>query len=308
MQRSHIHAFRHNLHLVDLDQTLTGYRQFISSWIYQHNGQTFVIDPGPRSTIPKLVQALNQLDIHHIDFILLTHIHIDHAGGTGVLSEHFPDAEVISHPKGIKHMIEPTKLWEGSLKVLGKVARAYGSIAPVPEHKIGYSERLPDPGIEIIESPGHASHHICYRVEDILFAGEVAGVRIPNPNGPDLLRIATPPVFIYEIYKDSLDRVSQSDADTMCFGHYGLCNDLERVFESAQAQLALWMEIVQKHFNPEADTAKAENRIYQEIMERDPSIKGFDQLPSDIREREKYFCRNSIRGIYQYFQKQYETP
>ncbi|MGZ3597897.1 MAG: MBL fold metallo-hydrolase, partial [Syntrophales bacterium] len=96
-----------DLYIVDLDQPLEGFYNFLNSWVYRQGGLTIVVDPGPRSTIPVLVKALKELDVKKLDYILLTHIHIDHAGGAGLLVGHYPDAMVICHPKGIRHMIDP---------------------------------------------------------------------------------------------------------------------------------------------------------------------------------------------------------
>jgi glyoxylase-like metal-dependent hydrolase (beta-lactamase superfamily II) len=157
-----IHHVRDNLHLIDLNGPLEGFRKFISAWAYKIDGVTLLVDPGPASTIPYLVERLDELGIRTIDYILLTHIHLDHAGGTGQFLRHFPGAKVNCHPKGIPHMVAPQKLWEESKKVLGKVAEACGEMSPVPESSISYRDRIALGGvsIEVIETPGHAAHHV----------------------------------------------------------------------------------------------------------------------------------------------------
>ena len=108
---------------------------------------------------------------------MLYEVITDHAGGAGALLDIYPDACVICHPDGIAHMVDPEKLWEGSLKVLGKTAEAYGKIVPVPPGKIAFSEQLANGLLRAFPTPGHAPHHCCYLIDDLLFAGEVAGVR-----------------------------------------------------------------------------------------------------------------------------------
>ncbi|MFN2256994.1 MAG: MBL fold metallo-hydrolase, partial [Desulfuromonadaceae bacterium] len=187
-----------NLHQVYLDQkNLTGFRNFINAWIYTDARKAFVVDPGPLSTIPVLIDALQQRGVEHLDYILLTHIHIDHAGGTGELVRRFPHTRVICHPAGVKHMLEPQALWDGSLKVLGKVAQEYGEIVPVPAENIHLQStledraKLDDPRIEILHTPGHASHHLSFMLDNLLIAGEVAGVGCDTPVG-NYMRPATP--------------------------------------------------------------------------------------------------------------------
>ncbi|MCK4536940.1 MAG: MBL fold metallo-hydrolase, partial [Desulfuromonadales bacterium] len=146
-----------NLTCIDLDQpSLEGFRKFISCWLYRDEAISFIVDPGPLSTIPHLVDALQKHGVKHLDYILLTHIHIDHAGGAGALFEHFPEARVICHPDGIRHMIEPEKLWQGSLKVLGTLAETFGEIIPVPKNRIGYDELIAESGLRCFLTPGHA--------------------------------------------------------------------------------------------------------------------------------------------------------
>lgn len=288
-----------HLFLVDLDQEPRGFRQFINAWIYRRNGVTLVIDPGPSSTIPVLYRALQELGIQKVDYILLTHIHIDHAGGTGALLRHYPETKVNCHPKGLSHLADPQKLWAGSLKVLGSLAEAYGKIPAVPEQNLSWNEQLEIGGLTIdaIETPGHASHHVCYQIGDLLFAGEVAGVNAPCAEG-DYLRIATPPPFYYEVYENSLLKAATIKAQHVFFGHYGMRSDGSHIFNMARQQLEIWMRVIAEN----RSTADAQS-IFKKLLEEDPSLQHFFDLPEDIQERESYFCLNSIRGMLDYFEK-----
>ncbi len=296
----YVHPVMENLYLVDLDQPLPGFKNFISCWIYMAHKRTIVVDPGPASTIPLLVKALKALHVNWLSYILLTHIHIDHAGGAGLLLRYFPEAKIICHPKGIPHMADPEKLWAGSQKVLGeKVAGAYGPVASVPEKVLAFDTHLEKGGlsIDVHKTPGHAAHHLNYLVDDILFAGEVAGVNIPQEDN-FYLRIATPPRFIYEIYKSSLQKAAALSCKYICFGHYGLRSDPQRVFDAADVQLELWMKICRDMFSgdPAADT----ENILERLLQEDPSLKAFEKLSPETRKRERYFCKNSIRGMLGY--------
>ena len=104
--------------LIDLDIPSLGYTKFISAWLYKGEGGSFLVDPGPARTIPALLDGLTRHGVTRLDLILLTHIHMDHAGGIGDLAEKFPDAKVVCHEKAVRHLLYPVKLWEGSLKVL----------------------------------------------------------------------------------------------------------------------------------------------------------------------------------------------
>lgn len=293
-----IHKKKQNLWLIDLDQNLEGFHHFISCWVYSTGECTILVDPGPTATIPLVKKALKELGIVKLDYILLTHIHIDHAGGTGLLLDDFPDVQVICHPRGIEHMINPNKLWQGSLSVLGKIAEVYGSISSIPEKRISYQQQInfKDRKIEVIETPGHALHHLNYLVDGILFAGEVAGVTVPADEF--YLRIATPPKFIYKVYKTSLFKAAMLDCDMMCFGHYGLNTETIKVFDSAKNQLELWMEISSARFSKNRSVNSEE--IFNDLVEKDILLKPFTTLPKDIQKREKYFTTNSIKGMLGY--------
>jgi glyoxylase-like metal-dependent hydrolase (beta-lactamase superfamily II) len=131
-----------DIYLIELPQLRKGYASFIGSWVLQRDATTILVDPGPSSTIPLLLQGLEALKIEALNTILLTHIHIDHAGGTGLLLEHYPEATVICHPKGIDHLITPEKLWKNTKKVLGDLATMYGPISPIPASRIRFRKVL----------------------------------------------------------------------------------------------------------------------------------------------------------------------
>ncbi len=298
-----VRQVRDNLYLIDLNGPLEGFRKFISAWVCKIDEVTLLIDPGPASTIPYLVERMDELGIRTIDYILLTHIHLDHAGGTGQLLQHFPDAKVNCHPRGIPHMVAPQKLWEESKKVLGKVAEAYGKMAPVPESSISYSGTIDLGGafIEVIETPGHAAHHVSYRMGDILFAGEIAGVYVPLEDG-FYVRPATPPPFQHETFRESIAKAAGLDVPLVCLGHYGCREDRAALFERARGQLDRWVDTVERHFRKGSDPF--EEAVLADLIANDPDMLRWQSLPKDIQARERSFCFNSIRGIRMYTAKE----
>lgn len=293
---------RDNLFLIDLDQPLEGYRQCISAWVCTIEGATIVVDPGPPTTIPHLARELKEAGFDKVDYLLLTHIHIDHGGGAGHFVQHFPDAKVNCHPKGIPHLVAPQKLWEESKKVLGQVAEAYGEIAPVPASSVSWREeiRIGTTTIEAVETPGHSAHHVSYRVGDVLFAGELVGVYVPLENGL-YCRPATPPPFVHRAFQDSLSKAAALDVSLVCLGHYGARSDVAAVFERAGRQLDLWLDAVHRHLRMRSDPF--EEVVLADLIASDPSMAGWALLPKDIQARERGFCFNSIRGIRGYLEK-----
>lgn len=290
---------------IDLDQpTLPGFRRFISAWLWQGVGLTLLVDPGPASTIPHLLETLRSNGVKRIDQILLTHIHIDHAGGAGALLDAYPEATVICHPDGIAHMVDPEKLWQGSLKVLGKTAEAYGAIVPVPAEKIAFAAQLAGGRVSAYRTPGHAPHHCCYLVDDLLFAGEVAGVRGDAGNGI-YMRPATPPRFVLDVALDSVDRMLQLQPKRMVFAHHGLVDDAMTHLRIGRWQLQLWVQGVATLIDlpTEQRGAALQNWLYA----HDPVFARGVGLPGDLKNREQEFFGNTLRGMVDYVQSLSES-
>ncbi|MCP4756127.1 MAG: MBL fold metallo-hydrolase [Proteobacteria bacterium] len=287
------------LYLINLDQKMVGFRDFISSWLYMGEKTTFLVDPGPTYSVDALLETLKRIGVTRIDHILLTHIHIDHAGGTGKVVEAFPEAKVVCHPKGIGHMVDPSKLWKGSLKVLGEIAESYGEILPVPENAIGFEEEIEtgDGHVKVTETPGHAVHHLSYSFKEYLFAGEVTGLNHSLPN-KTYARLATPPVFKLEISLASLDKAIALQPEIVCFGHYGFRKDAAEAMKTAREQLLLWTEVAREQLSDGQEDL--EERIFEALLKNDPVFANFKYLDEDIQKREDYFVRNSIKGIVQF--------
>jgi glyoxylase-like metal-dependent hydrolase (beta-lactamase superfamily II) len=320
------------LELIDLDQpALTGYRRFISSWLSRGGGLDFVVDPGPASTASVLCDRLRALGVERLDYILLTHIHLDHGGATAALLQEYPTAQVACHPAARNHVIAPERLWEGSRQVLGDVADIYGEPAPVPAAALADLDALAGRGITVIETPGHAPHHLSFLHRGTLFVGEAAGTFMDLGAGSWYLRPATPPRFRLEVALTSLDRLlALTPAPRrLAFAHHGLLAGRARaLLELARAQHARWVDVVRAALaaapadpdpplgadTPGADTPGAaapgaaadEDALLARITSRldtvDPHFARRRHLPADIRAREDDFTRQSLRGMVAYAQ------
>jgi glyoxylase-like metal-dependent hydrolase (beta-lactamase superfamily II) len=291
-----------NLYLIPLDLPREGFHHFLCAWLYKDDSTVILVDPGPRSTMPALLQALEAMKIRRIDHILLTHIHLDHAGGLGLLFERYPDAKATCHPKGIPHLLKPAKFWEDSRKVLYETALLYGEPAPVPEKNIDCRRDLPagEITVTVYETPGHAPHHLCYRIGDMLFAGEAAGIFYPIKN--DLyLRIAAPPGFDLHDYKRSLGILRDMDASVLCYSHYGLSFEIQKLLALASAQTELWATVIEGCSALESPLF--EEQVFDALLADDPGLSCFHQLPADVKKREAYFLGNSFRGFRSAFKR-----
>ncbi len=294
----------YELELIDLEQPRCGYRRFLSAWLYRDDKVAFVVDPGPSSTIDVLIDELLAAEVRHLDFVLLTHIHIDHAGGTAELLRAFDSARVFCHEDGRRHIAEPARLWDGSLKVLGDVARMYGEPSAVPSERLASPEQLARAGIKVIPTPGHAAHHMCFVVKDLLFAGEAIGTRLPLPSRRPYLRPATPPRFFLEQALASLDALMaiEPEPERAAFAHYGLVSDPKKWCEMAKQQILLWVEILADLKNRGVENIH--EAMVERLMEQDPyfgrSVQS--ELPEDLRRREMDFIANTIDGMLGYLE------
>ncbi|WP_457590596.1 MBL fold metallo-hydrolase [Geoglobus sp.] len=291
-----IYRFGDDLFLIDLPQKIEGFRKFISSWVYAGEF-TAVVDPGPKSTIDSLIKSLREIGIKQVDYVLLTHIHIDHAGGVGEFLKQFNGARLVVNERGKEHLVNPERLWKGSLKVLGDLARAYGEIAPVDESV--FAEDVD--GIDVIYTPGHAVHHQSYVIGDYLFAGEAFGV-FQLVKDEVYQRPATPPKFIYEVAADSIRKLQELGDVKVCFGHFGLHESSADVARYAEKQLRMWVEAVTDALccTAEENFEMVKMKALEELLGKDARFANYEKLESDIRKREDYFINNTLRGIYEY--------
>jgi glyoxylase-like metal-dependent hydrolase (beta-lactamase superfamily II) len=303
-------------HLVDLDQELTGQRRFISCWVAVAPDLVFIVDPGPPSTAERLIAALEDLQIPRLDFILLTHVHLDHGGCTARILQRWPEARVVCHARGRPHLIDPTRLWQGSREVLGDKAEVYGEPAPVPAGSLAEFAEIASRGIRVIDTPGHAPHHLAFVHGDGLYLGECAGTFSTLGRGPSsedyYLRPATPPRFFLETAVASLDRVLAQNPfpARLFFAHHGqFAGDTRRLITVARDQLQLWTATVQQERRslaalPHTEQPTDEKALLQQLRAAlrrvDPYYARGHELPEDIRSRERDFAGQTLRGILGY--------
>jgi glyoxylase-like metal-dependent hydrolase (beta-lactamase superfamily II) len=296
------HRIQKDLWLIGLDQeALPGFEDFIGAWL-STGGPVFLVDPGPAASVPALAKALQDLGVTCLDAILLTHIHLDHAGGAGDISALFPDSPVVVHTSGIPHLADPARLWEGSLKTLGNTARAYGPLRPVPAARLKDAEQFRLDGLRAIPTPGHAPHHVSYLFKDILFAGEATGVCFTTPDGR-YLRPATPPRFHLPTGLESLEKARNTSFDLVCFGHFGASADGRPIMDAHATQLRFWESVIREELarrGPEHALRSALERLLAE----DENMAPFQSLPEAARARETGFLTNSVQGFIGYLESQ----
>ncbi|MGZ4230155.1 MAG: MBL fold metallo-hydrolase [Solirubrobacteraceae bacterium] len=202
-----------------------------------------LVDPGPESCLPTLLQALGD---ERPQALLLTHIHLDHAGATGALVKRWPDLEIYVHKRGAPHLIDPSRLMESAGRLYGDdMDRLWGGMTPVPERNLRVLDRggaLLDGSFEYIYTPGHASHHVSYLHEGTAFVGDVGGVRI---NDASLTVPPTPPPDIdVEAWHQSIARVSEWRPERLAMTHFGASTDVDEQLAEVGRRLDDWAKRV----------------------------------------------------------------
>ncbi len=224
---------RPRMRLIDLHHL--GRERVIGCWQVDRA----LIDPGPASCLDALLQAL---DGEVPEALLLTHIHLDHAGAAGSLVARFPELEVYVHERGAEHLIDPARLLESAERLYGDdMERLWGEVLPVPEANlrvVSGGEWLLNGRFEVAYTPGHASHHVCYLHEATAFVGDVGGVRIT----PDALTIppTPPPDIDIEAWHRSIERVFEWHPERLAMTHFGSSDDVEEQLSEVSERLDTW--------------------------------------------------------------------
>jgi len=293
-----------HLHIVDLKPT--GLENFIASYVLRGEKATAIIETGPTCSIPNLLSGLEEIGVKNedVDYIMVSHIHIDHAGGSGTLMQHLPNARLVVHSRGAPHMIKPEKLWEQSKLILGKVAIAYQEIEPVPENRVitPLDDAIIDLGgsvqVKVLETLGHASHHLAYFDTDSkgVFQGDAAGIYFPKL---DATIPTAPAPFNLEMTLASLHKMLQLQPKRLYYTHYGPVEDAVERLKRYEAQLQLWASVVSEAVK-RGDTLES---TYQQILDKDLQMKATaDFISKHLVLREGVAMQN-VHGYVEYFKK-----
>ena len=229
--------------------------------IIEHNGHAAFVDTGTTHSVPYLLRALDELGIERaaVDYIFLTHVHLDHAGGAGALLKELPNAQALLHPRGAPHMIDPAKLIAGSQAVYGKerFRQLYGTLVPMARERVrvvhdGEQVRLGGRTLELLHSPGHALHH--YVVVDAahraIFSGDTFGIsyrELDTDQGAFIFPTTTPTQFDPEQLIASIDRMLKYEPQAMYLMHFSRVTDVPRLGAALKEQVAEFAAMARAH-------------------------------------------------------------
>ncbi len=214
-----------------------------ASHLIVENGRAAFVDTGTNDSVPLLLDALRQrdIDVADVDFVFLTHVHLDHAGGAGLLMQHLPNARCVIHPRGAPHMISPEKLIKGTEAVYGaeRTREMYGDIRPIDERRVVVAE---DNGwisfngrdVQALFTEGHARHHYCLNdpASRGVFTGDNFGIsyrELDTSRGEFIYPTSTPASFDPVEAHKSVDRIMGCNPEQVYLTHYSRVRDLDRL-------------------------------------------------------------------------------
>jgi glyoxylase-like metal-dependent hydrolase (beta-lactamase superfamily II) len=251
--------------IATLDNLWTGRPRTIGVALLESDGHRAVLDPGPGSTLDTFRQQLaaHGLGVRELDAILLTHIHLDHAGATGALVRENPRLAVYVHKVGAPHMVDPSKLLASAARLWpNDLQRLFGEDLPVPEANLrilegGETLTLGGRKLEVVYTPGHASHHVSYfdQVEGIAFVGDTTGVRI---EGHAFVMPATPPPDIdLDVWENSFAAILERKPSRLFLTHFGYSDNPSEHLLLFRERLHRWADLAEKIIRSAASDSAA---------------------------------------------------
>jgi glyoxylase-like metal-dependent hydrolase (beta-lactamase superfamily II) len=274
--------------------------------VLKGSDSTAIIETGPTCSIPNLLKGLREIGVKNkdVDYVLVSHVHIDHAGGTGTLMRHLPDAKLVVHAKGAPYMVNPEKLWEASKQVLGEVAIAYKEIEPVPANRVvtTVDGAVIDLGggvqLKVLETLGHASHHLGFfeNKSKGIFQGDAAGIYIPEL---DVTIPTTPAPFNLEMTLSSIQKILSMASKWLYYTHFGPVDNAENRLKAYTAQLKLWEKTVSEAL----DESGSLQVMYEKILENDPQMRVAAEYIKNHMVLRRGVVTQNIQGFVEYLRK-----
>lgn len=248
----------HGITTVDAEYVRPG---FASVHVLERGGRVAIVDTGANSAVSLVLRALTSLGLEPgaVDLLFLTHVHLDHAGGAGLLLQHLPRAKVVVHPRGAPHLVDPSRLEAATIAVYGEHAyqQLYGKLVPIPADRVATTrdgERLTLGGAEltILHTPGHAMHHqVLFDPEALaVFTGDTFGLsyrELDTTAGPFILPTTTPTQFDPEQLLDSVRRIVELEPESAYLTHFGRVTDIPRLAVALREQIDAFVASAREH-------------------------------------------------------------
>lgn len=262
--------------------------------LIRHAGRAALVESGTSHSVSRVLAALAEAGVapEQVDWLLLTHVHLDHAGGAGALLQVLPNAKLVVHPRGARHMIDPRKLWEGTVAVYGEAfaREAYGELVPVDAARVvegtdGMVIDLAGRHLEVLDAPGHAKHHLCYFDEHSRgwFTGDAFGLSYRETHQGDrafLFPATTPVQFDPVAMHATIECMLRRQPEVMFPTHYSRVGDVPRLAADLHRLIDASVEIAEAAANVAGDSrrvlirAALETLLRQEAAEQGWAVQG----------------------------------
>lgn len=273
--------------ITTIDTHWIGRPNAVASALLRSPGHRALVDPGPASTLEALREGLLAQGLHvaDLDAILLTHIHLDHAGATGALVKENPRLAVYVHTRGAPHLLDPGKLLDSARRLWGdELPRLFGNTLPVPAENLrilagGETLRLGSRELGVAYTPGHAAHHVSYfdEADGTAFVGDTAGIRIRN--GPYILPATPPPDINLELWDESFATILAHRPEKLFLTHFGYAKNPAEHLDGFRGRLHRWTEAAAKALKNNADDAAASHDFTE--MARAELVAAMSQTEAD---------------------------
>ena len=278
--------------------TMYEYAGHAACYLIVENGRAAFIDTGTGHSVPYLLETLKlkNLIIEDVDYVIPTHVHLDHAGGAGSLMSKLPRAKLVIHPRGKQHMVNPDKLIMGATAVYGseKFKQMFGDVIPIDEKRVVVANdndeiELANRTLKFLDTPGHARHHFCVydQTSKGIFTGDTFGLcyREMQKNNADFILPTTTPVqFEPDPWYDTIDKILSHNPKNIYLTHFGRITEIEKLAQELKQDIAKYAEITKQYLNVENSENKIRNEITHYLQERlspiytDEEVKEFTQL------------------------------
>lgn len=288
----------HDIYIVDAQYMQPG---VACLYLMRRGDQIAVVETGTTHSVPRILQALKTMGLSRdaVRYVIPTHIHLDHAGGAGALMELCPNAQLLVHPRGAPHMIDPEKLEAGTIAVYGedKYRELYGELRPVPAERVtevadGFELDFNGCTLSFVHTPGHALHHFCIHdsASRGIFTGDTFGLAYPNlyRNGKPFIFATTTPVhFSPDDMLSSIDRLLALQPKHMYLTHFGPIAPTPEVVAQLKQSILVFKDIAlrhqQKQINRQAMIEQDLRAWLLRELDAEPSGETADWLANDVR-------------------------
>ena len=293
--------------VIAIDTVMHGF-EGITAVYYLPGPHPTLIETGPGSSLKNTLEGLDEAGVNDLDFIVVTHIHLDHAGAVGHLAERFPNAQVIVREEGAPHLIDPSRLWASAARLYPDMEGTWGEMKPVPSSRIvsiSGDQTVVDLGdgrrLDAIYTPGHAKHHMALleRRSGYVFVGDALGVRIDG-----VIRPATPPPeFDLEVSLESIERIRSFRPARLFATHFGPAEDVNSTLDDAGGRMRQWVEAAE----PIVDAGGGVDEVAEEFRRRKDEF--YPDVSAEIVEKLEGTTSYDLnaRGILRYLSKKKEA-